>query len=542
MTVKLSPSNVTRLLQLYFLGFSQTDIAAKLGIHQATVSLYVSQFSDLAAQYGLEYSAKEYGIMDIAMELHSIGAELKKQKLAVGDAKKAIKVASILETCNIPEEDYKDVIAACIKMNNEGFVSAALVLHKIEADANISYGQIIKQASVSLTQLQQTKKELSDMENLVNHTEQSLASLKQQQNDVAKNLQDAMQKAGVDHLRLKKVESLAVALKKAGVIDQEISVYLERQSILNETGISIDSFLEIINQVKVATAVDGGKDFLNKLYEYGGLEASITHFKQKKDSLLLETQDLNIKVEVKGTLQQEITNLQSQKKQLQGEIKKLDANNVQIQQQLNVLNKDCKSLLAQQEELKSILAEKQALDDTLTQKINVKQQKVTDLALLETKRDNITAEVGVLNAQYEEKAEHLAVLEAFEGFVQCESMEDMEKFVKMLPDLINEAKKGKYSSELLRAYILKELIGANPRVMKCGHCGTKFYVDKEPPNLIGYHCPFCDSSFSISEDKNELDILRAALSVPVTKVKKEPIPFPKSIPYMIDVTQKKEYV
>ena len=70
MTIKLSPAKIARLLKNYLLGSPQLTIAAKLGINQATVSLYVNEFSMMAEEEGLEAAAKEVGIMDIVKELH----------------------------------------------------------------------------------------------------------------------------------------------------------------------------------------------------------------------------------------------------------------------------------------------------------------------------------------------------------------------------------------------------------------------------------------------------------------------------------------
>ncbi len=54
MTQKLSPYKVSKMLGLYFQGYSQSAIANKLKINQATVSIYVNKFKASAAQDGLE--------------------------------------------------------------------------------------------------------------------------------------------------------------------------------------------------------------------------------------------------------------------------------------------------------------------------------------------------------------------------------------------------------------------------------------------------------------------------------------------------------
>jgi predicted transcriptional regulator len=143
MTVKLSPPKITRLLKMYLLGFPQLTIAAKLGINQSSVSLYINDFSVMVEEEGLGAVAKEFGIMDIVKELHSLGAELKSANSTIEDAKRGLKVAVVLDECGVPEAKYKDVVVTCLKMKQEGFQSAAMELHELEEESGLSYGEIV---------------------------------------------------------------------------------------------------------------------------------------------------------------------------------------------------------------------------------------------------------------------------------------------------------------------------------------------------------------------------------------------------------------
>lgn len=196
MAIKLSQQKITRLLRMYLQGFTQVAIAEKTKVNQATVSLYANEFTAMVDEEGLEAAAKEYGQMDVVKELHSLGAELKKSKLCVEDAKKGLKVAVALEDCGVPQDGYKNVINACIKMNDEGFLLAAMELHKIEESSGKSCKEIVKEASNAQTQTQQAKKELSATQEKVGIIKQTLAALLQQQASVGKDLQQQMQKSG----------------------------------------------------------------------------------------------------------------------------------------------------------------------------------------------------------------------------------------------------------------------------------------------------------------------------------------------------------
>ena len=97
MTVKLSSTKISKIFRLYFQGHTQTAISGKLGVNQATVSLYLAEFTAMADEVGLQAAAKEFGIMEIVMEMHSLGAELKKSGLTAEDAKKGLKMTLLFQ-------------------------------------------------------------------------------------------------------------------------------------------------------------------------------------------------------------------------------------------------------------------------------------------------------------------------------------------------------------------------------------------------------------------------------------------------------------
>ncbi len=215
MTIKLSTTKVERLLRLYLQGFTQVAIAGKIKVDQATVSLYVNELTVTVDEEGLETAAKEYGVMDIVKELHSLSAELKKSHLTVEDAKAGLKVAVAFEECGVPPDEYKDVVTTCLKMHNEGFSPAAVELHNIEDSSGMAYEEIVTHAATCQAQFQQTKKDLAATQNQVNQTKQTLAAIQQQKAGAEKDLQQFMHKVGVDYKRLEKVESLAMVLQKS---------------------------------------------------------------------------------------------------------------------------------------------------------------------------------------------------------------------------------------------------------------------------------------------------------------------------------------
>ena len=59
---KLSPYKLSKMMALYFEGYSQSQIANKLKINQATVSLHLSKFKALAEEQGAQSRSPLFGV------------------------------------------------------------------------------------------------------------------------------------------------------------------------------------------------------------------------------------------------------------------------------------------------------------------------------------------------------------------------------------------------------------------------------------------------------------------------------------------------
>jgi DNA-directed RNA polymerase subunit RPC12/RpoP len=88
----------------------------------------------------------------------------------------------------------------------------------------------------------------------------------------------------------------------------------------------------------------------------------------------------------------------------------------------------------------------------------------------------------------------------------------MEEFITSMPKLLEDAKIGTYSLKLIRAHIFEELSGGTLRVLKCGTCGARFFVDK-PADATGYRCPACGIREKVFVDKDEVDILKTTVAL-----------------------------
>jgi len=295
MTQKISPHKVSKMMALYFDGYSQTDIANKLKIDQSTVSLYVSKFKSISEHQGIKAAGEEFGIMDQVQALHSLAAELKKAKLTVEEAAVGLKMMQSLSKLGISQDEYKGVIQACTKMKSEGFLNSAAKLNKLEHDTGMTYEKIVAKAASTHQELKQTQQDLLAVAGKLKTTKEELANIEKQKKLASQELETHMKNVGVDMKRLELVENLALALKKAGEDDKQLEDYIQRQHLLNEAGITLGIFAEILEKAKSLTAKDGGKELLAMLDQYGSLAETINGLENKVQSLTKEANGLEDK-------------------------------------------------------------------------------------------------------------------------------------------------------------------------------------------------------------------------------------------------------
>jgi len=506
MTQKLSPHKVSKMMVLYFDGYSQSDIANKLKVNQSTVSLYVSKFKSLAEQQGIKAAGEEFGIMDQVEALNSLASELKKAKLTVEEAKVGLKMAWTLQKLGIKQEDYNDVIQTCTKMKSEGFIGDAVKLSKLENATGMTHGQLLAQYASTHEKLEKEQQELETTTGQLNSVKEELASMDKQKKAANQALKAYMDQIGVDMNRLKLVEGLAQVLKEAGISDKDLQEYIARQQVLSKAGISLDVFTAIVGESKVLTSHDQGKGLLKSLADYGGINEAIKDSKAK--IALLEKQAVGLEqvAEQKGKLIAEITELKAEKATLESVVAELHVR----KEELDHVKSELASLTNKRTQLEKEIVDGEEHDNALAGEIKAKQQKVSDLSKLEAKRDALAISVSETEAKLNRESTRLQIFESFLGFVNSSSIAELEKFVAVLPALIDKVKKNQYSPQLLRAYIFKTLTGHNLQIFKCPSCGVRFSVDM-PPMTQEYCCPRCGSYHTVT-DQEGLQILKEVLT------------------------------
>ena len=161
MPQKLSPYKLSKMMALYFDGYSQSQIANKLKINQATVSLHVSKFKSLVEQQGIKAAGGELGIVDQVESLHSLAAELKKAKMTVEEAKVSLKMELLFQKLGVKQDDHEALIQACGKMKDEGYINDVVKLTKLENATGMTHGDLLNEYTSTHEKL---KKEQQDLE------------------------------------------------------------------------------------------------------------------------------------------------------------------------------------------------------------------------------------------------------------------------------------------------------------------------------------------------------------------------------------------
>jgi predicted transcriptional regulator/NAD-dependent SIR2 family protein deacetylase len=491
MTHKLSAQKVSKILSLYFAGYTETEIGSKLKVAQSTVSMYVAQFKSLVEQHGPEAAAQALGIADQVNELHSLTAELKDANLTVPEARAGLNTHIALWKHGISPDKYKDLVHACGKMKDTGYLEAAMKLSNLEHSTGMTYQEIVSAFEVKHKKLGEANNELQTITAHVANLKTELATLQEQEGVADQSLKEQLDKLGLDMSRLALVEGLALTLKEGGIKDSEISTYVARQKALDKYCISLDNLLAIAKQAKVMTADDGGKSLAEKLSEFGSLDAAIEARQNKLNLLTQETAGLEEKAKIKAKIETDIVKLKAERAAHQSVVTELAAS----EKKLAKTQHDVTDSLHKQEGLIQDIKKREERRDQLDNEIVDKEQKVSDLSELEAKRNTVSATLDELEAKKKLQVTEREVFESFLGVVGSSlSLEAMEKCTATVPQLFALAKAREYSPELLRSAIIRNLSGGTLEILHCNSCQARFYVDKPAETFYKRHnCQHCGS-------------------------------------------------
>ncbi len=445
--------------------------------------------------------------MDRLQSLHDLGAELREEKLTVKEVKAALKVHSLLQGYGVNEESYSEVILACTKMHSDGFAAAAQELANMENTTGLNYQALMQQCHTANDNIVKTEKKLSALETDLKNTKHALADMKKERNLAAEKLKSMMDNLGFNMRRLESVEKLALALKKAGVNDNEVRNYVSRQQEIDKSGIGLDILTEILKEVNVSTIPDQGKGLLKMLSEYGSLAEAIKELNARMHELEKQTGVLEERKKLKEELEDYLAKLRTKKASLEKSLAHLSDE----KETLTQLQKDVKSLNDKRTMLEHDIIVMKKHKEDLSEETEALQKKISNLKGLEVKHDSLSAGISEIEAKINSSRTELDVLHSFLGFIEPSSFHQVDEFVSQLPTLLADARQRIYSPELLRDFILKELDGGKLHILKCSSCNARLFVDKLPRYSMVSLCPVCIGGL-LRVAQDEAKILKAAIN------------------------------
>jgi predicted transcriptional regulator/septal ring factor EnvC (AmiA/AmiB activator) len=519
MAKKLSSFKINKILKLISQGNKQVAIAKMMHIDQSTVAKYLDKFKAISEQKGPDIASLMFGVKNQQEELQSIVEEFKTSDLTIADVEIALQLDKNLQQCGIKREDYHDFIQVIKKTKDAGYLNAAAKLSHLENETGQSFQEIVNNAVKTNNQVENAKKELDTLNGAIQKCKGDLAEITEKKKKTSDDLIQHIQKIDLTEDKLKKIEPLTLALNNAGTSDEELSTYIESQKLLDEAGISLSIFTDILGKVKVATKKDDGEKLLALLSEYSGLAGVIEECQKKKQSLTQEVSDLEQKVKTKDKLIGEIKIQTNIKAKLEADIAKLQKDKVElgnVTAQLQTAQSANKNLNEENAKLEKQINEQQATQDSLENEIKTREEKVSDLTKLESQRETLLNNISEMEGRLNKDKKHLQAFEGFLGLMQAQSRKKLKKSIEILPALLEELDEKEYSAELLTDMILKDLAGPNLQVLKCLSCHTLIYVDKPSPSG-NYQCPSGDFSHTVIVDKDASAILRKALAAPEIK-------------------------
>ena len=543
MTIKISPHKTSKILQYFFGGISQAEIARKCGANQATVSRHASLFKADTDQIGIIAAARRYGIMHEVDSLRSLATELSKNRLTVEEVRGGVSILKSFDSLGVSPKEHSTLVKVISKLKAPDFVPAAMKLVKLEADTGKNYPEIVshfEHLSSERVQLQQSNAALKEENETLRQSieqldgankdrERELKELErraeQRQSAIEREVAKKMEEAGLMLERIERLEPLAGALRKLGICDDALDNYLQEHQKIEELGVGWQNFKDVVHSMEVGSGVIDADGLAKQLAEYGSLDKAIGVMTPEAASLRSELKNseesqAKLKTEVeklsrrKTALQEETSELKSLKQTLAQTVDVMESQRKQMEKYLPRLEDSVESLEARKTTL-----EKQCRRSE--EEIEKMERKLKESSMIDKKLEEKAKALADVEAKISAAGSMFELFQGFVGFVGANESPKLESFLGSIPFLIEQAQTRKYDADFLKKHVIRSLTWDSLDVLTCGECGVEFViVRKSKEGRRGFYaqyeadqkyCPMCGKTYRVFVRKELSKILEEEL-------------------------------
>ena len=246
MTVPLSPHKVSKIFRGYFHGLPQTKIAKEAGVDQSSISHYASRFKEMVAKYGLHVAGKEYQVLNEVESLRSLSVELYKSKFTVEEARQGHKIIRAFLKLGISPEKHLDLVDVCKKVEDPGFIEAALRLSQIETQTGMGYHQITSGFEKAQKQLPQVEEKITEAKAELKSLGDSVSKNKQELAGQEEYLMKYQSEVKAKKARLEK--ELLAKMKQIEVEKKEVEEVAALKAKLIKKGLNLQTLLKLAKE------------------------------------------------------------------------------------------------------------------------------------------------------------------------------------------------------------------------------------------------------------------------------------------------------
>jgi len=545
-TIKISPHKTSKILQYFFRGVPQPEIAKKCGVNQATVSRYALTFKTDADHIGIMAAARRYGIMHEVDSLRSLATELSKNRLTVEEARGGVSILKSFDSLGVLPKEHSTLVKAISKLKAPDFVPAAMKLVKLEADTGKSYPEVVSHFEHLSSQSVQLQRSNADLEKENETLRQSIEQLdtakkqkelglkelekraEQRQSVIEREVARKMEDARLMQERIERLEPLAEALRQLGISDDTLEGYLKEHQRIEELGIGWQNFKDVVDSMSLGPGVIDGEGLAKRLAEYGSLDKAMGVMESDLASLRSEVKDSEGR---RARLKAEVETLSGKKTVLRQETRELETLKHTLAQTVEVMESQRKHLEKYLPRLENSVETLEARKTALEKQVKHLEEKIEQM-------EGKLKEASMIDKDLEEKKETLAEVEAkisaagsmfelfqsFVGFVGANESPEMEKFLESIPFLVETARQRKYDANFLKKYVVRSLTWDTLNMLTCGDCGVEFViVRKSREGRRGLYaqyeaerkcCPICGQRSTVFVNRNLSEVLEEELKGP----------------------------